>query len=103
MTKAFIKYAYNFPWDDVYHNYNDRFFNFQLFFFSLVHDEDINNDDFAHIERFVVLLYDRSSTCIDVNSCRRDLFSTKQRDVESIPPTRDALKQHLLRAMLQAM
>jgi len=65
--------------------------------------EEFNDEDFGLIERFVSLLYDRTGSCTDVNNCRRLLFTRKNKDAESMPSTQDALKQHLLRAMVQAM
>lgn len=56
---------------------------------------------FEVIERFVVLLYDKSSTLSDVNSLRKELFAKKGRSIEGIPPTSAALKQHFLRAVYQ--
>ena len=50
----------------------------------------------------MVLMYDRASNCLDVNTCRRDLFVKKNRTMESLPPTSDALYQHALRASYQA-
>ena len=52
------------------------------------------------IERFVVLLYDRTSTSTDVNKARCKLFA-KKGNVELIPPTSAALKQHVRRAVYQ--
>ena len=49
------------------------------------------------LERFVVLLYHRTSNCADVNSCRRELFC-KGRAIDNLPPTRDALYQQVRRA-----
>jgi len=74
-----------------------------LLFHRLSISEQFNEECFQHIERFVTLLYDCTGSSSDVNVCRRVLFTSKGKDVESIPPTKDALKQHLLRAMLQAM
>lgn len=54
------------------------------------------------VERFVVLLYDRTSMCTDVNECRKNLFSKKGKLPEGIPPTLDALALHLKRAVYQA-
>lgn len=54
------------------------------------------------IERFVVLLYDRTSICTRVNDCRMELFAKKGRLPEGIPPTLDALKLHIQRAVYQA-
>ena len=51
--------------------------------------------------RFVVLLYDRISTCSTVNETRKELFTRKGRMIDSIPPTKDALWNHLKRAVLQ--
>ena len=62
---------------------------------------ELSDNDWEHIQRFVVLLYDRTSTSTTVNECRRNLF-TKGRLIHTIPPTEDALKQHIKRAMLQS-
>lgn len=57
--------------------------------------------DRAVLERYVVLLYDKTSNCLDVNSARRHLFSQKRRQIENIPPTSEALLQHMKRAIYQ--
>lgn len=57
--------------------------------------------DRAVLERFVVLLYDKASNCLDMNSARRYLFTKKGRQIESIPPTSEALLQQIERAVLQ--
>ena len=54
------------------------------------------------LERFVVLMYDRTSNCLDGNSCRRDLFVKKERAMEALPPTFAALLQHSFCAAYQA-
>ena len=54
------------------------------------------------IEQFIVLLYDRTSICTDVNDCRKELFSKKGRPSDGIPPTQDALRLHIYRATYQA-
>ena len=46
------------------------------------------------LERFVVLMYDQTSNCLDVNSCRRDSFVEKGRAMEALPPTFAALLQY---------
>ena len=63
--------------------------------------EDITNHS-ASIERFVVLLYKRTSTTSMVKKCRKDFFARKGWPLEGIPPTSDALMQHLKRALQQA-
>ena len=45
-------------------------------------------------ERFVTLMYDRTSTCTTVNEARKDLFTMKERIIENIPPTYGALLEH---------
>lgn len=57
---------------------------------------------FSVIERFVVLLYDRTSDQESVNTCRKQLFARKNRLMETIPPTCDALMQHVKRACYQS-
>ena len=57
---------------------------------------------FDQLQRYVVLLYDRTSLSKNVNACRKEMFSKKGRLPESIPPTLDALKLHILRAVYQA-
>ena len=54
------------------------------------------------VQRFVVLLYDITSHINRVNDCRRVLFK-KNRSIENIPPTENALCQHVKRATLQAV
>jgi len=54
------------------------------------------------LERFVVRMYDRTSQCQNVNEARKVLFAQKDRSLENIPPTNDALLQHTKRAAYQA-
>ena len=58
--------------------------------------------ELAIIEQYFVYLYDRSSETSMVNAARLDLFCRKGRPIESIPPTRGALMQHILRSIYQA-
>ncbi|KAJ8405691.1 hypothetical protein AAFF_G00316710 [Aldrovandia affinis] len=60
-------------------------------------------DDYMDsLERFVVLLYDRTSSQEHVNEARKHLFTQRSRSIEAIPPTREALRQHIKRAAYQA-
>ena len=60
-------------------------------------------DDYMDaLERFVVLLYDRTSCQEHVNMARKHLFTQSGRSIEAIPPTREALIQHIKRAAYQA-
>ena len=58
-------------------------------------------ESLAVLERFVVLLYDRTSSLLKVNEARQELFCKKSREFDCIPPTKAALEQHIRRAVLQ--
>ena len=60
------------------------------------------NDQLEVLERFVVLLYDRTSTEVKVNEARKHLFSQKGRPMDGLPPTRAALVEHTKRAAYQS-
>ena len=57
---------------------------------------------FEKIERYVVLLYSKTSDATQVNEARQKLFIKGTRSLENIPPTKGALVQHVRRATLQA-
>lgn len=59
------------------------------------------DESFLLIQRFVVLMYQSSSSAETVNEARRILFTQQSRSIEHIPPTSNALFQHLKRAILQ--
>ena len=52
-------------------------------------------------QRFVILMYDRTSANEDVNDARKTMFTPKGRSLENIPPTSTALVQHTKRAVYQ--
>ena len=62
----------------------------------------IDDEDMQTLVKFVVMMFDCSSTIETVNDARLDMFSRKQRPYEAIPPTLAALKQHVNRAAYQA-
>ena len=62
----------------------------------------IHDHNFALIERFVMLMYDRTSGLHEVNQARQELFCQRSRKLEGIPPTRAALEQHVKHACYQA-
>ena len=62
----------------------------------------IGLDLLAVCERFVVLLYDRTSSECAVNVARKTLFCRGNRPISHVPPTQDALLQHVKRAAFQA-
>jgi len=53
------------------------------------------------IERFVILMYDRTSQKYSMDSVRKHLFA-KGRQMEYLPPFKAALIEHIKRACLQA-
>ena len=54
------------------------------------------------IERFIILMYDKTSQCPDIDKARRKMFA-KRLKAEQIPPTFDALEQHLTKAVYQGI
>ncbi|KAJ8037689.1 hypothetical protein HOLleu_18575 [Holothuria leucospilota] len=63
---------------------------------------ETDTQHFKLLERFVVVLYDKNSNLESINEARRELFCQKNRPMENIPPTLDALLQHSKRAAFQA-
>lgn len=61
----------------------------------------IPDNTFDLLEKFVVLMYDRTCGLSKVNEARQHLFARRSRALENIPPTQAALKQHALRAAYQ--
>ena len=64
------------------------------------HWRNSTDEDFFHLQRFVILMYDKTSGLADVNVCRKYLFTKRGRPIEKCPPTKDALSQHAKRAKL---
>lgn len=50
------------------------------------------------VDKFVVLMYDKSSSQTSVDAARKELFTKKKRFFDRLPPTRAALHQHILRS-----
>ena len=63
---------------------------------------DLSELSKSRLERFVVLMYDRTSEATEVNEARKQLFTQKSRTLENMPPTKAALEQHIKRATYQA-
>ena len=62
--------------------------------------DNSNKENFKKIQRFIIVMYSRSSSHTEVNKARHALFAAG-RAIESIPPTEAALEQHMKRATLQ--
>ena len=54
------------------------------------------------LERFTCLLYSRTITFESMSECRRHLFTKQSRQFDKIPPTKDALLQHIQCVVFQA-
>ena len=54
--------------------------------FQTIAKQPFVNPDIGILERFVVLLYDKTSSIESVNNARQELFSKKNRNLENIPP-----------------
>ena len=63
---------------------------------------DVDDDHFKKIERLTVILYDKTSPLRYINDTRSELFGHKNRAMDKLPPTNDALLQHVRRAVYQA-
>lgn len=64
--------------------------------------KEIKDEHFAEVERYVVLLYQRTSPVSKVNDARKQLFASGSRQLQNIPPTKAALVQKIKRATFQA-
>ena len=61
----------------------------------------ITNEDIEALERFLVLLYKRTSALASLKQARKTLFAPG-RQLDHIPPTSGAVLQHTKRAVYQA-
>ena len=62
---------------------------------------DLEQCDKDHLEGFVCLLYDWTTSLANVYECRRNLFVKKACLIDSCPPTSNSLEQHTKRARYQ--
>ena len=60
----------------------------------------VSPDDLNEIERYVVLLYQRTSSLSHVNGARKQLFA-QNRKMENIPTTLHALEEHVKRLFIR--
>ena len=67
---------------------------FSTFFFNPFKEITKDSPEFKAIERFVILLYSRTSTHTSVNEAWLDLYFKRTHNLERIPPTADALLLH---------
>ena len=55
---------------------------------------EVTYTDLKTLDRFVVLMYDRSSAATGVDEARLHMFARKQQPYDSIPPTQADLREH---------
>ena len=67
----------------------------------MVSPNELSDEQIAVIERFIILTYCRTSETTDINTARRELFVARNQSMDNIPPTKDALIQHIKRATYQ--
>ena len=68
----------------------------------LLVEDCISGSVMSVLERFVVLLCDRTSDMLTVNDARKRLLTQKSRSLENIPPTLKTVRQHIKCASYQA-
>ena len=61
----------------------------------------LSDECLKKIERFIVLLYDRTGSKLVVNEARKQFFAQKGRTMDAIPSTQAALVRHIKRAAYQ--
>jgi hypothetical protein len=66
------------------------------------HEVDADDQHFQQLERLTVVLYDKASDLEHVDEARKELYCQKERTMDTIPPTQDALLQHSKRSIYQA-
>ncbi|KAG0706016.1 hypothetical protein GWK47_024376 [Chionoecetes opilio] len=100
-TSAFFGKGNKSAWEawNAYVEVTEAFNNFMNHPYMTV---TVNCKQFQLLERFTVIIYNKTSNLDSVNEARRELFSQKNRPMEKIPPTQKALLQHTLRAVYQA-
>lgn len=64
----------------------------------------LSDDMFSIIERFTCIVYDNTTDQINVNDLKQQLFASGKhiKMMESLPPTKAALLQHVNRSLYQA-
>ena len=55
----------------------------------------VSEESMSWLERFVVLMCDKTSDITEINETRKQLFAHKGRSLKNTPPTQAAVKQHI--------
>ena len=89
VVSSFCNHGKKTAWE-IWSTYNEVTNEFNLL--SDKPSEDCVNESVENIERFVILLCDRSSECLRVDAERKDLFPKKGLSVDNISPRASALQ-----------
>jgi hypothetical protein len=69
----------------------------------LLMQTDVDSYTMSILERFVIVLYDRTSDVENLNAAIKQMFTKKARALENIPPSSNAFLQHAKRSVSQAV
>ncbi|KAG5865664.1 hypothetical protein JTB14_001368 [Gonioctena quinquepunctata] len=61
-----------------------------------------DSEHFEKLERLTAVLYDKTAPFSSINQIRKELFCQKNRAMDKLSPTEEALLQHIRRAVHQA-
>ena len=100
-TSSFYGRGKNTAWTAWYH-YPDVTEAFMFMAQNPFADVGTESYHFKLLERYTVVLYDKSSNVENIDKARKILYCQKDKTIESIPPTQDALLQHIRRVTYQA-
>jgi len=53
----------------------------------------VSSENFQKLERFMIIMYDKSNPLDSVNETRLMLFSKRNRDLDNIPPTQVDIRE----------
>ena len=86
---------------DILCNYSAALPTFCSFYNTPFQNLTAEMEEFKTLQRFVILMYSKASDHLRVNEARLDFFFQKNQNLESIPPTENALLEHCKRAIYQ--
>ena len=86
---------------DILTSYEDALEIFSAMFMNPFQHLNVEMNEFKIMQRFVILMYSKSSEFTMVNAARQEMFFQKNSNLDIIPPTENALFQHCLRAIYQ--
>ncbi|CAB3996630.1 Hypothetical predicted protein [Paramuricea clavata] len=81
--------------------YPDVTSTFEFLAKNVYHQLTADSAHFKRIERYVVVLFDKSSPLDSINRTRMELFCKNNRAMDKLPPIQDALLQHVHRSIFQ--